>query len=439
MLPSSSTQNSQEEEQFMLSFFDRPDIQVQEIHVDEDEEYRSYALSIYERVKNIKTGTNSAAVQEALAANAEACRLQYVRVPLQEPIMDFKFENSEVQELETVEVEDLNIIVPIPKSEHTRKWLEQMEAYEKTLDAQASELAHTFPNITKDFNKATRLPESHPAHMRLSRNVVHIRNMLMTLIIKEVYLKRALKSYGEQCTKLSVQPEPSTNGIWINRGKENRRLLSLPVIIAPIQKRLKFDAKTTLMLIQMQFSSRSEVRATAKLDLNARLEENRMQEIIQTPDAVLAIAIAEARLTPIEIISIIFPKQHGTNEHHCLSCNVAVETTAMTFYHSECKTVDWLTKYQPFKYNRKEGAIVPIERAYISPTHRLRMCQLLELHAQLNGDIIVKNGSETTIWKRNEDGTLRKVNLQTIREEDRVGTYAWRKKHGFTTAHGAVK
>lgn len=439
MEPSTSTARLPEDDQFMLTFFDQPDLQVQAIQVDEEAEYRSYALSLYERVKSIKTGTNGAAIQETLTANELAGRLQYISIPLREPIMDFDFRQNEVKDLETVEVEDMNIVVPIPKAEHARKWLEQMEEYEKALDAHASELEHAFPTIATDFNRATRLPERHPASMRLSRDVLQTRNMLLTLLIKEIILKRNLKLYGDQCAKLLVQPDPSTDGIWINRGKEDPRSLMLPIVVVPVQRKLKFDARTTLLLIQMQFSAKPDVRATAKLDLNARLEQGRMNDVIASPDAILAIAIAEARLTPLEILSVMFPKPQNAQQHQCLSCNTTVHVSTTTFYHTKCITVEWLIKYQPFKYNEREGAIVPIKRAYVSPTHRMRMCQLLELHAQLNGDIIVKNGSETTIWKRNDDGTLRKVNLQSIREEDQVGSYAWRRKHGFTTAHGAVK
>lgn len=200
----------------------------------------------------------------------------------------------------------------------------------------------------------------------------------------------------------------------------------------------KFDARTTLLVAQMQFSSKPEVRANAKLDLNSKLDNQRMNDIMCAPGDILAIAIAEARLTALETLSAIFPKLPGSNGHICLDCDTTVQLHT-TFYHKECATVLWLTKYQPLKYNQAEGAIIPIKRAYVSPTDRMRMCQLLELHAQLNGDIIVKNGTETTIWKRNADGTLRKTNLQTVREEDQIGSYAWRRKHGFTTSHGAVK
>jgi len=438
MEPTTSTAQTHQGADLLMDLYDSPDIQIQRIEADDEEQYRSYALSIYERIKSIKTGTNSAAVQESLIANQQACEIQYITVPVHEPTLEFNFQDHQIKMVDAVEVEDMSILIPVPKPEFVTEWTKQMDTYEKALEQQAEELYHACPAIITGFAKADQIPESLPAPAGLTRALQKTRNHLMTIIMKEVYLKRALQTYSESCANLMVQQDPSTNGIWINRGAVNPKTLSLPVVVAPVQKKLKFDARTTLLLAQMQFSSKPEVRATAKLDLNAKLDNQRMNDLVQAPGDVLAIAVAEARLTALEVLAVVFPRLPGNSEHMCLHCNTAVQIKT-TFYHKSCTTVEWLTKYQPFKYNKAEGAIIPIKRAYISPTDRMRMCQLLELHAQLNGDIVVKNGSETTIWKRNPDGTLRKTNLQTIRDEDQIGSYAWRRKHGFTTRHGAVK
>jgi len=46
--------------------------------------------------------------------------------------------------------------------------------------------------------------------------------------------------------------------------------------------------------------------------------------------------------------------------------------------------------------------------------------------------IVVKTDQGTTVWQRKEDGTLYKVNIITRREEDIIGTHAWKVKHGFS-------
>lgn len=81
--------------------------------MNDDDVYRSYALSIYERVKGIHQQTSSSAVQEALVANTQAGCIQYITVPLHEPKMDFDFRDDQVRDWEPLQVEDMSILIPI--------------------------------------------------------------------------------------------------------------------------------------------------------------------------------------------------------------------------------------------------------------------------------------------------------------------------------------
>nr|QHA33905.1 putative capsid protein [Atrato Partiti-like virus 1] len=423
-------------ENFGLEFFEDLNITVEEIPIDKDEEYKQYALSIYERIRNIQSPTVTSVVQEALVAQSNASTIPYVSVPLIEPEQEFTFSHGEIEGTEIISVQGVELLIPIPTHEATNAWRGRLHTYAEILNEQARNLAPCHKTIITDFQKAED-EDSFPLSSTRLRS--SIRNLVISTMLKEVYLKRALHEYSQRCSQIKTQPDPADDGLWITREKPDRKVLSKPVMVQPLQRKMKFDSKTTLLLIQMQFSQAPDVRAQAKLDLNAKLDAERIRDVLKQPEVVLAIALAEARLTALEVLATIFPRHKDKGEHTCLSCMVAIQLQTPTIYHRRCKTVEWLTKYQPFKYDATEGAIVPISRAYISSEHRYRMCQLLELHAQLNGDIVIKNGSETTIWSRNQDGTLRRQNLATYREEDQIGTTAWRRKHGFTTKHGAVK
>lgn len=377
-------------------------------------------------------------VNEALVAQQKASTIQYVPIPIIEPEKEFTFSHCEVRGTEIVQVQGVELLIPIPTAEYTAAWNTKLQTYAEALNEQARNLAHCNKRILADFVRAEDT-NSFTSHGHSTRAQSNTRELVISVMLKEVYLKRALSEYSERCKQLKTQPDPADDGIWITGGNADRRVLSTPAMVQPLQRKMKFDSRTTLLLIQMQFSQAPDVRAQAKLDLNAKLDAERVKDVLRQPEVVLAIAIAEAKLTALEVLATLFPRQKEKGEHTCLSCMVAIQLQTLTIYHKKCQSVEWLTKYQPFKYDSIEGAIVPISRAYISPEHRYRMCQLLELHAQLNGDIIIKNGSETTIWTRNEDGTLRKSNLATYREEDQIGSFAWRKKHGYTTKHGAVK
>jgi hypothetical protein len=49
----------------------------------------------------------------------------------------------------------------------------------------------------------------------------------------------------------------------------------------------------------------------------------------------------------------------------------------------------------------------------------------------LKRDIIVRSDKETAVWRRDE-AIPRKVNLLTRREEEIIGSHAWKMKHGYS-------
>lgn len=50
---------------------------------------------------------------------------------------------------------------------------------------------------------------------------------------------------------------------------------------------------------------------------------------------------------------------------------------------------------------------------------------MLKIHAQLKRDIIYETETETVIYKRDDDGSLTRVEARRQREAVIVGSYAW--------------
>lgn len=180
----------------------------------------------------------------------------------------------------------------------------------------------------------------------------------------------------------------------------------------------------------MIFASNPAHRAKAKLELNARVKEAALQRILHDPEQALAIAMSEARLTPIEILTVVFPYEEGG--HRCVACGKHVAISTVT-YHSVCQVTQWLQKYTAYKYDSSEGCLAERYRWYMTAELRRKLSTILRLHAALKQDIVVKRASEVTIWKRQEDGSLKKVNALTKRPEDIVGTAEWMRKNGFSS------
>jgi inhibitor of KinA sporulation pathway (predicted exonuclease) len=104
---------------------------------------------------------------------------------------------------------------------------------------------------------------------------------------------------AEKFACLEMQTDPTSDGAWITSGEMDRgELRKNPSVITPLKRRFKFDSRTPNLLRQMTFSKRQNVRGSAKLDLNPKLDFKHMQEIMSNSEDMLAIAVAEARLTP---------------------------------------------------------------------------------------------------------------------------------------------
>lgn len=195
-----------------------------------------------------------------------------------------------------------------------------------------------------------------------------------------------------------------------------------------LTRRFKFNARQTENLVSLLFSFELDKRARAKLDLNASVEQDIFQELVQYPGRTLEIVCAEVILTKQEILYLVFPKTN--TQRICLSCRTAVELSAVV-YHSKCRTVEWLTKFCKFKYDDTDQCITEKDDYYLNPQSRRLLVKILNIHAQLKRDVVTRDGRETILWKRSEDGKLIKTPIRSQREEDLVGSYAWRKAHGL--------
>jgi hypothetical protein len=180
------------------------------------------------------------------------------------------------------------------------------------------------------------------------------------------------------------------------------------------------------------WSTLVEVRAKAKLNLSARLEASIHREVIRNPALILSIVLAEACLSSEEVLGMLFQKDK-TGEHRvCVHCKTCITISQLT-YHPKCPVVQWLIQRSHYTYDNQEKALCHRRKTWISPLQRSRLVELLRIHAALKCDIVFKTEVETVIWKRQENGTLRRVNVSNTKPEDIVGSYQWRKKHGISS------
>jgi hypothetical protein len=256
----------------------------------------------------------------------------------------------------------------------------------------------------------------------------------LTTLITERVLSRRIDETANQFTETMGEPDPAFDGLWLTTDQEKSQqfLDKIGTCSIPTRRKYKFDAKSTEYSVEMLFSKDIEVRAKAKLNLSAQLEASIHREVIRNPALVLSVVLAEACLSPEEVVGMLFQKDK-TGEHRvCVHCKTCVTLSQLT-YHPKCPVVQWLIQRSHYCYDTQEKALCHKKKTWISPRQRSRLVELLKIHAALRCDIVFRTATETVIWIRQEDGTLRRVQVTNTKPEDVVGSYAWRKKHGISS------
>lgn len=187
------------------------------------------------------------------------------------------------------------------------------------------------------------------------------------------------------------------------------------------------DARAAGRLVEIVFSQNASERAKAKLDLRAT--QSQYTEIISRAGYVLDLVCAEAKLTPLEVMHFVFPRR--SQHHTCLACNKAVIPGSQMF-HTKCITRRWLISHSGFAYSEEESLIYELQQAYISKESRANVVLVWDTLAQFQRPIVKTTRTTTDIWERQEDGSLRKMNVWSQNEGDIVGSLEWRRAHGIS-------
>lgn len=417
---------------FFSDILSQDDIVAQEIQIDEEAEYRKYALSLYERIRACETKKNDAAVNDAIISDVNANRVEFITATTDEDENEEpQFNVEEVKIIETVVYETQQYHVPVPAIQHVSKRLDVIRIYHRKLLAKVHDIDEFYHGFEDEIKRHLDRVKNIMFRGRLEGESAELRQLTLEAQVIEHELKVKVKDFANQCTKMQTSIDVPTEGIWISDGTKDLSAGHKPRVSMKLKRRFRFDAKTISLISQMYLSRKPDVKATSKIELNAKCTPEIFKSVYQETETVLAIAFAEAGLTGIEAASIIFPKRREKQEHYCIHCDTAVAISAV-IYHSLCPAITWLIRHQPYAYNKNEQALYPIRRTYKSPEKRLKISQLLEFHHRLNNDIIVQLGKETTILKRGARGKLEKLVLNVVKEEDQIGSHLWKVEHGFS-------
>lgn len=400
-----------------------------------NEQYANYCLTIYERVRLLgENPTSSQLADEALTSANDSTRPTVVSID-EDEIDQQAIKPEDVDHIIEVKIGKKMWDVPILRKGAITKWNKMMNNHQLAIQSKINEICQVKggvapPTVWNECVEAAlsgEYPELSKAKLKYAQNFI-------TIALADEWLAKKSKEIAEFAEQAEYSIEPMLDGLWIKsepEGPANKFFKNLATRYVPTTRTLKLDANQTADLVTMMFSSNPGMRARAKLNLSSRVDQPVHKRLMQTPDTSLEIVFAEGSLTSEEILSMVFPMQRdGT--YQCQACGIAVNV-GFTVYHQQCAVVRWLEKHTNFSYDKELGCIIRKPRLYYSADSRRKLANVLRLHHQLQRDIVIRSGTETTIWKRQPDNTLKKVTLMTRRPEDVPGSTEWLRKNGFLT------
>ena len=403
------------------------------IPISEDEIYQQHVMSLYSRIKRIEGRSRVEMSEEILQSSDQRDKQTLLDTsPSKNSSPELVFDISQIKEFVKIDTEYGTYTVPIPKHEFLQQWDAVLTTHENFIESKVQNIEefeqHQYNIIQVIRDHVSTIPLT----CKNKQRVKILRRCIATLIAEDL-LYRKLDQVIEHLSTVYAGQDSAYEGLWLSTDNRDSQqfLNTIGTKFVPVTRRYKLDAITTAHLIQHTFTQDHEIRAKAKLSMSSRLPSQTYNEIVQDPSRVLEIVIAEACLTPDEIVGLLFPKSKSGKDRVCVHCKTTVHGNDLT-YHGKCKVVQWLEQRSHFEYDTIEKAFKRRKKVWINPKQRARLIEILRLNAALKRDIVIQNDEGTTIWQREEDGTLKRVAVSTQRPENIVGTYEWRKRHGIS-------
>lgn len=214
----------------------------------------------------------------------------------------------------------------------------------------------------------------------------------ITVAFLEQELKLALSSFTTRLPTIVLMPDPFSNDTYIRvdgRGDKPSELTLIPENAASVATSITYNLNVCQMkrLIISMFSTNSEQRLQARIDLLASLRPDIRHDCVLEPTKVLRRAFAEAYLTRYEIALLFmtahtlqpYSAAHFTTQptHRCVSCNSMTQLSHTQVSHDpKCTVSQWLIKHYQFTADDQQQivkipALIKVNADYLEFTQRI--------------------------------------------------------------------
>lgn len=396
-----------------------------------DESYRKNVATMWHRVSQLRSPDNSDIEQEHDAQPTSVS----VDSDSDDSLNDAIQKLGDTKSFQVVVTIYGEFTVPLPIAKAIEPWTKQIAKFEaisksririlcelEGVTDRSDQIMRKFMDVATEVDFKTSTKEREKVARRL-----------LALLMCESMIFSKVQRVAKKCETVEFRISDICETLSISTKDEE--VMSYFKKIATkhymLQRVFQLSPDMVKSLSRLLFSSDPGIRAHSKMELSSRTKGEIYNQIIKSGPTVLEACMSEARLTPIEILSVIFDL-NKENKNHCLQCGTTI-VIGPTLFHRECEVIKWLTQHCRFGYDKAGGFLFVKEEVVLSATQRARLYQVLRLNALLTMDVKHRTQGGLTIWERQPNGSLKKRVITTMKEEDIVGSAAWMRKQNFSS------
>jgi hypothetical protein len=339
---------------------------IEEICIDEEEEAKQYALRLYERIRRIDKDVTEEAISSSSSSGASVSLT----------LSDDSFEGVQPETIDVREFIEFSVdgklrVVPVFRgTQKMKEWVTVLNHHEQKLKKILKNLTEIDPqhNIFSELKKIQVDIQQIDMSAIRDKSKRDLAKRTLYVNLAEDVIVQKLGSLAYDLKDMACIIDDTTQGLWVedNSNMDGHKILEqMSTDRVVLMRRYKFDGHQTSNLINLLFSRKPDVRAQAKLNLSAKLDQSIYHEVVQNPAKTQELVCSEAYLSQMEVLYLVFPKSDRNEDRICPSCGTAV-ALGRAMYHSRCIVTKWLTEHCRFKYDVVDQCLTPKAMIYLS-------------------------------------------------------------------------
>jgi len=304
---------------------------VEEIPIDEEQEAKQYMISMYEKLNRLRE--KHQLEEESISSSSTSG--QSTSVVFSDDSAEEKEPDAlQIEKFLTVDSKGTYVPVPLLKKDGIKRWSNVVDHHERRIKEVIIKLdkLNDHRDLVRRIRAAASL-EQYQTSIKIKDKVQkHLALKTLAVGAMEKIAFDAIGVIAFNLKDLECMIDKVTNGVWITppRDEQVKNFISnMGTSRMVLTRRFNFNARQAESLVSLLFSFEPDVRARAKLDLNANVNQEIFRELVQYPGRTLEIVCAEAMLTKNEILYLVFPRVN--TQRICLACRTAVELSVVYY------------------------------------------------------------------------------------------------------------